>query len=294
MPVPFTVSALRACVVLAGVGLLTSTAVRATPGDFGGGATPPPVLTVNHGFYVLVDPGSDRSVASVIAITMAGEFNKVFRPLKDQPDSTKVWAIPEATWAPDQLATRCENDANAIGGVVLSYYVGDASHFWILWQTDTTTFSLFGQFVSCNRDAAKKAHPETVAIVSQLHGSNGQLWIERRSQTSVPLLSFAAVVALLGRHYSSKSTSSSVNTSIALASVGAAVVGQGLNKDIPGYSLPLRLRYGSLHVADDIIREMRYLCGVPQKDDLAGASHPPPPDPTTPFGDLCNQTGVTR
>ena len=76
--------------------------------------------------------------------------------------------------------------------------------------------------------------------------------------------------------------------------VGAAVVGQGLNKDIPGYSQPLRMRYASVHMADDLIREMRFLCGVPQADDLAGASHPSPPDPATPFGDVCNQTGVTR
>jgi len=254
----------------------------------------PPLSTANRGFYVLVDPGGDRSAASVIAITMAGEFNKVFRPLPGQPDATKVWAIPEATWSPDSLATQCDTDPNAIGGVILSYYVGDASHFWILWQTDTTTFSVFGQLVSCNRDAANIAHPEAVAIVSQLHGSNGALWVERKSQTSVPLLSFAAVVALVGRHYSSKSTGTSVNTSIALASVGAAVVGQGLSKDIPGYSLPLRMRNGSAHIADDLIREMRYLCGVPQKDDRAAADHPPPPDPTTRLGDLCYQTGVTR
>jgi len=290
MTVPFAAFALRACAVLAGVVLLTSTAVCGAP-DTSGPAT---ISTANHAFYVLVDPGGDRSAASIITISVAGELSKVFRPLPGQADSAKVWVIPESTWVPDQLATKCGDDPNAIGGVIVSYYIGDASHFWILWQTDTTTFSLFGQVVSCNRDAANKAHPEAVAIFSQLHGSNGQLWIERRSQTSVPLLSFAAIVALLGRHYSSKSSGTSVNTSIALATVGAAVAAQGLNKDIPGYSQPLRMRYGSVHLADDLIREMRFLCGVPQADDLAGASHPPPPSPTTPLGDLCNQTGVTR
>jgi hypothetical protein len=291
MTVSFAVFALRACAILTGVALLTSTAAR---GDSSGAAPPATLSTVNHGFYIVVDPGGDKSAVSILAISAAGEFNKAFRPLPHQPDSTTAWAIPEASWSPGDLLKQCDDDENAIGGAIISYYAGDAAHFWILWQTDTTTFSLFGQLVSCNRDANKKAHPQVVAIISQLHGSNGRLWIERRSQTSVPLLSFAAVVALVGRHSSSKSSSTSVNTSIALASVGAAVVGQGLNKDIPGYSQPLRMRYASVHMADDLIREMRFLCGVPQADDLAGASHPSPPDPATPFGDVCNQTGVTR
>lgn len=296
MTVRFATFSPLVCTVVATAAVLASIPIR----GFADTASPPPktlpISTGNPGFYVLVDPGGDRSAASIIAITVAGELNKVFKPPANAPNSSKVWAIPEATWAPDVLAKQCQDDPNAIGGVIVSYYVGDASHFWILWQTDTTTFTIFGQLVSCNRDRdnPEKVHPQAVAIVSQLHGSNGQLWIERRSQTSVPLLSFAAVVALLGRHYSSKSTGTSVNTSIALASVGAAVVGQGLSKDIPGYSLPLRMRNGSLHIADDLVREMRYLCGVPQKDDLAGADHPPPPDTKTPLGDLCNQTGVTR
>ena len=295
MTVRFAVFTPRVCAALTALAALASTTVCGAADDPGAAPKPPPLTTANPAFYVLVDSAGDRTAASVLAISVAGELNKVSGTPLDAPRSGKVWAIPESGWSPDQLVKQCQDDPNAIGGAVISYFVGDASHFWILWQTDTTTFTIFAQLVSCNRerDGARKAHPQAVAIVSQLHGSNGQLWVERKSQTSVPLLSFAAVVALLGRHYSSKSTTSSVNTSIALASVGAAVVGQGLNKDIPGYSLPLRMRTGSLHVADDLIREMRYLCGVPQLDDLAAAGHPAPPDPSTGLGGLCSQTGVT-
>jgi hypothetical protein len=251
------------------------------------------VLTTERpAFYVLVDPGSDRSAASIIAITAAAEFDKVLFPAT--PRAPKPWAIPEATWGNDQLVKQCEADPNAIGGVVISYFIGDASHFWLLWQTDTTTFIEFGQVVSCNRDpASRTASPVTVATVSQLHGSNGTLWVERRSQTSVPLLSFAAVVALLGRHYTQKSSGSSVTTSIALASVGAAVVGQGLNKDIPGYSQPLRMRYAAMHTADDLIREIHFLCGAKQPDDTSPDAAPPP-DASTQFGKICAATGMAR
>ena len=253
----------------------------------------PSVLTTERpAFYVLVDPGSDRSTASIIAITAAAEFDKVL--LAPAASAPKPWAIPEATWGTDQLVKQCAADPNAIGGVVISYFIGDASHFWLLWQTDTTTFVEFGQVVSCNRDpATHAARPLTVATVSQLHGSNGALWVERRSQTSVPLLSFAAVVALLGRHYTQKSSGSSVTTSIALASVGAAVVGQGLNKDIPGYSQPLRMRYAAKHTADDLIREIHFLCGAKQPDDTSPEAAPPL-DTSTPFGKVCAATGMAR
>jgi hypothetical protein len=252
----------------------------------------PATLATEHpGFYVLVDPGGDRSAASIIAITVAAEFDKVLLPAK--PGQPKPWAIPEATWGTDQLQKQCD-DGNTLGGVIVSYYIGDASHFWLLWQTDTTTFVEFGQIVACNYDvAAKKASPVTVGTVSQLHGSNGRTWVERRSQTSVPLLSFAAVIAMLGRHYSQKPSSSTVTTSIALASVGAAVVGQGLNKDIPGYSLPLRMRYGAKHTADDLIREMHFLCGAKQPDDLSPDAAQKPGGGTR-LGMLCDATGMSQ
>jgi hypothetical protein len=240
------------------------------------------VATTNKAFYVLVDPGGDKAAASIIAISVAAELNKTFAPPAGGAD--KPWAIPEASWSAEALAKQCREDPNALGGVIVAYYTGNATHFWLLWQSDTTTIAVFAQLVSCNRNGTGGASPSTVAIVSELHGSNGALWVERRSQASIPLLSFAAIVALLAHGVTTSKPNTAVSSNVALAaSIGAAVVGQSLNKDIPGYSEPLRLRYGAQHVGDDLAGEMRWFCGTG-----AGAKVP-----TGALAELCSQTGLT-
>jgi len=44
-------------------------------------------------FYITVDPASDHSTASIIAIAVADEFNKLDAP---QGTTKKPWAVPEA------------------------------------------------------------------------------------------------------------------------------------------------------------------------------------------------------
>jgi hypothetical protein len=134
---------------------------------------------------------------------------------------------------------------------------------------------VFSQIFSCVRDGAD-VKPTTVGIISALHNAGDTDWVVRRSQTSIPLLSLAGLIALTV-HSAVKSSSTSVTT----ASIGAALVAQGLNKDIPGYSEPLRLRYGAKHIGDDLAGEVRWLCGATDPRGIAG------PAPSGPLAALC-------
>lgn len=230
---------------------------------------PPPIRTAKRAFYILVDPTSDRQSASLVAMSAAAELNKAFKPPNGgNAAQTVAWAIPEPSWKVSDFAQQCSDDPNAVGAVVLSYYAGDATHFWLLWQSQTTTMQLEAQVLSCNAlqpapgasPAARTVAPEIVAEISNLHGSNGTAWVERRTDASVPLFSAVLLVALLN-HNVTKSEPTNVVT---VATIGTAVVGQGFTKDIPGYSTPVRYRLDAQHVGVDVVRELRFLCGQPE------------------------------
>ena len=253
-----------------------------------------PVLTAHKAFYILVDPASDRQSASIITIATAAEFNKAVKP-SDAAHSTPpvLWAIPEPAWNVSDFAKQCRDDPNAVGAVVLSYYSGDSTHFWLLWQTQTTTFELLAQIISCDQNAAgvPAAAPttapgaETVAIISELHGANGTPWVERRSDASIPLLSGVALVALI-KHNATKSEPTNVLT---IATLGTALLGQSFNKDVPGYSQPVRYRFDAHHVGVDVVTEIRWLCGQPDVNSTVA-----PAQPTGHLADLCKALDLPR
>jgi hypothetical protein len=226
----------------------------------------------------------------------AAELNKAFR-VSDDPSTANnlAWAVPEPSWKPSDFAQQCRDDRNAIGAVILSYFAGDASHFWLLWQTQTTTFELAAQIMTCNQPAALSlplalsaspapapapstpvpapstpapVNPEIVAVISTLHGSKGTPWVERRTDASVPLLSGVALVALF-THQASKSEPTNVLT---VATIGTAVLGQSFNKDIPGYSQPVRYRLDAHHVGTDVVAELRFLCAQPESQLSTGGA----------------------
>jgi hypothetical protein len=262
--------ALAALLALGATSMPGGTALGATQA-----ATSADWSSANDVFFITVDPGSDHSTASIIAIAVAEEFNKKL----DIPTGAaeRPWAIPEATWSIDDLAKKCRSDAHAIGGVVVAYFTDNATHFYLFWQSDTTTFAVFAQLFSCARNGADVT-PTTVGIISALHNAGDTDWVVRRSQTSIPLLSLAGLIALTV-HSATKSSSSSITT----ASIGAALVSQGLNKDIPGYSEPLRLRYGAKHVGDDLAAEIRWLCGGTDPRGITG------PSPSEQLATLCRR-----
>jgi hypothetical protein len=244
-------------------------------------AGPPPIVTARRTFFVLVDPASDRQTASLVTMATAAELNKAFKVTDDaSAPNSLAWAVPEPSWKASDFAQQCRDDPNAIGAIILSYFAGDASHFWLLWQTQTTTFELAAQVMSCNQPAppppapappavpstTSKVNPEIVAVISTLHGAKGTPWVERRTDASVPLLSGVALIALLS-HNASKSEPTNVLT---VATLGTAVLGQSFNKDIPGYSQPVRYRLDTHHVGIDVVAELRWLCGQPEAQRANG------------------------
>jgi hypothetical protein len=241
----------------------------------------PPLVTAQKTFYVMLDPSGDKQTASLIAIATAAEFNKAFAQRTGDLTDAVAWVVPEPSWQVSDLVKQCAADPNAVGAVILTDYVGDSTHFWLFWQTQTTTFNLQAQIVSCNRgEPASRAanHAETVAIVSALHNAHGTAWVERHTDMSIPLLSGVAIVALLTR----EATKSAPTNVLTVATLGTAVLGQAFNKDIPGYSQPVRYLFNARHVGADIVNQVRWLCGRP-----AVRGTRPPPTPSGQLADLC-------
>ena len=209
-------------------------------------------------FYVLGD--GDKDLNPVLTLGVAAELNKVFERTAAQP---ALWTIPEPSWSLEDFAGRCSNDPNSVGAVVITYYSGNATHFYLLWQSETTSTVLYAQLITCGQSpdgVTYKAQPTLVGVVSDLPGADGTPWVVRRSQVSIPLLSLAAVGAFLS---SGKSTSKTSQISLATVT-GSLFTGAG-SRDIPGYSDPLRLRYSAKHVGDDLYVGMRdgICAGVP-------------------------------
>lgn len=240
------------------------------------------VTTAARTLYVLVDPSSDRPSAVLMTIAAAAELNRYFSgDLPNNPQGSafganpkRIWAIPQPSWKLSDFADQCANKdtrGQTIGAVMLSYYIGDATHFWLLWQTQTTSIEMTAQVVWCNQDPSASVPSETVAVISQLHNSDGTPWVVRRTDVSIPLISGVAVAALIYH-----GTHSEASNTLSVAALGSAFLSAGFNKDIPGYSQPVRYRFSTHHAGADLAHELRWLCRIPDPE-LTGNSAVLPP-----------------
>ncbi|HMD02298.1 MAG TPA: hypothetical protein VKG44_04965 [Candidatus Baltobacteraceae bacterium] len=211
----------------------------------------PTLSSLNRTFFVVTD--SPDGGAAVMSIGVANEIRKAMKPLL----GGAPWVVPQPDWKSPQLVTQCLSDPKSIGGVVVTYYTGFATHFYLLYQTETQTFELTAQVIACNRTVpGKDAEPTMVGVIGELPGAKGTPWVVRRSQVSIPLISAAAATTLFTKGAATKNNSNNVT----FAAVIGSLFSQASSRDIPGYSLPLRLRYGSQHVGVDLVRAMRDMC----------------------------------
>jgi len=240
-------------------GLFAALGAGARAADTGGPAVP--ITSAAKALYVLVDSG-DKSAATLLTVAVAAELNRHFTRREGRsPDAGTNYgdlgpsAIPQSNWTPEDLAKSCRDNPNAIGGVIVAYFNGDATHFYLLYQTATTTFQLAAQVVMCKRSPSLEA--ETVAVITQLHNANGTSWTVRRSDASIPLITGLLAYTLF--HHNTSTSSSNIT----VATLAAATFSQSLSHDVPGYSQPVRMRFGAQHVGDDLSREIRWMCGLP-------------------------------
>jgi hypothetical protein len=240
----------------------------------------PTLTSLKTTFFVVPETDASAGATSSMAIATAEEIRKAVKPLS----GNAPWIVPEQSWRTADLVAQCAADPMAIGGVVVTFYTGAASHFYLLYQSETQTWTVTAELVACNRSAdGKKAAPTIVGIIGELPGAHGTPWVVRRSQVSIPLISFAGLATLL----STKSSSTTTTTSnITTAAVFSSLVGQATDRDIPGYSTPLKLRYGSAEVGVDLVRAMRDLCTTHK--DLPAA------DSADARDKLCDAFGFTR
>lgn len=157
------------------------------------------------------------------------------------------WFVPKPAWKESDLITQCAKDPQALGGVILAYYNGYATHFFLLWQSETTTMDLSASVVSC------KPAPRIVGVINELPGANGTPWVVRRSQISIPLVTIAGYATMVA---SRKGNTNNVNAAALLG----AIFGGTASRDIPGYSDPVRLRAAAQHVGDDLNGAMAAMC----------------------------------
>jgi hypothetical protein len=254
--------------------LVASSAAGATRAADG----PPDVPTSLKPTFFVVPDTPDSSAGTMLAIGTATEIRKTLRPLA----GTWPWIVPEPGWKTSDIVKQCTEDPMALGGVVVSFYSGAASHFYLLYQSETLTFNVTAELISCNR-AADGTHPAPtiVGVIADLPGARGTPWVVRRSQVSIPLISFAGLTALFSQSTSAKSTSNNVTTAAVLSSL----IGQATSRDIPGYSTPLKLRNASQQVGVDLVRATRDLCT--SHDDLGSTADSAPRDK------LCTSLGFT-
>ena len=286
--------ALMALVTLAlvgGIPGLTGNSVRAQSGG-----NPPGLTAVKKEFFVV----SDQDRQTIVSLVVADELSKFLNnrskiPLSgfrtDRAPDQIPWIIPQPSWDAVRLAGECSTNPNALGGVVLTYYSGAASHFWLLWQTQTTTFEIFGQIISCNRNLGK-VEPVIVGIIAHLADANNTPWIVRRSQISVPLLSIAAIGTVVSK---APTGSNSKTSTLTLTAVAGSLFSSAGTKDVPGYSDPLRLRLSSQHIGVDVATTLRQLCGVPDENGYLppdGVPFNALPSKLGPLFQLCQDLGV--
>ena len=211
-------------------------------------------------FFVAGEPVADAGKDTPLLIEVAHVLQRSSEMSLKQG---APWILTRPGWKLDDIAARCAADDQALGGVLLTYYHGFATHFFLLWQSETTTFDITATVVSCNRDAAGKAAPVIVGLIDQLPGSNGTPWVVRRSQISIPLVTVAGYATTIANRKG--------NNNINSAALIGAFFGGTAQRDIPGYSDPVRLRAASQHIGDDLNTALTALCVT--RNDVA---HPEP------------------
>jgi len=245
-------------------------------------APAPPLRALQPTFFVLTD-SADPISGSMMTIGTTTEIRKAVKPLL----GAGPWILPQPDWKRDDLVRQCLADPLALGGVVVTFYTGAASHFYLLYQSETQTFVVTAELIACNRsDDKASATPTVVGVIGELPGAHGTPWVVRRTQVSIPLISFAGVASLLlPKSPTTTSKSGTTTSDVTSAAIVASLVSQASTRDIPGYSTPLKLRYGSQEVGVDLIRAMRDLC-TSHADLAPGAD-------ATPRDRLCNAFGFT-
>ena len=216
----------------------------------------------------------------------------------------RLFVTPENGWTAEEMATNCATHPNAIGGVVITYYYGNGTHFFLLWQAEATYLHLFAEVIACNgawaspspnpkaatpSDSARATptytvQPQVVDAILELPGSadakagEPTAWVVHHTQVSVPLLTLGAVGALLAKTYSPGNASKAGTTNTITSSViVGSVLNQASSRDIPGFSIPVRLRHEAQRVGDDLIRAIQADC----------TAQPPLQPPTTSFQGIC-------
>jgi hypothetical protein len=214
----------------------------------------PKLSTAHKAFYVLTDGDKAGTASSVVTLGTAYELTKIFHhtfPRNDEP-----WAIAEPSWTVDNLVKACSDDREGtLGGVVITYYTGIGTHFYLLWQSETTTFYINATVISCTGKNGEGGNPTIVDVIQQTPGAGEAAWVVRRSQVSIPLLTLAAVGSLL-----SKQSSSSKATNLTLTALAGSLFSSAGGKDIPGYSVPVRLRSSAQHIGVDLVTSLWDLC----------------------------------
>lgn len=246
-------------------------------------ATPtPPLRALQPTFFVLTD-SADPISGSMMTIGTTTEIRKAVKPLL----GNGPWILPQPDWKRDDLVRQCLADPLALGGVVVTFYTGAASHFYLLYQSETQTFVVTAELIACDRsDDKTTATPTVVGVIGELPGAHGTPWVVRRTQVSIPLISFAGLASLLLPKSPTTTTKSGSTTSdVTSTAIVASLVSQASTRDIPGYSTPLKLRYGSQEVGVDLVRAMRDLCT--SHADLAPGTDASPRDR------LCTAFGFT-
>jgi hypothetical protein len=213
-------------------------------------------------FYVVSE--GDKSAA--ITLSVAEEVRKSFDPMGS---AVRPWVVPEPSWSTDDLVKRCA-DPDTLGGVVFVYSSGYATHFYLLWQSETSTLIVNAIVIACGTPAptAGLAKPSAtiVAVIGETPGANGTPWIVRASEVSIPLITVAGIGTLVTKNAASSKTGT---TNLTFATIAGAIFTQASNRDIPGYSDPVRLRHAAQHIGVDFVGSMKTLCAKPA--DLASA-----------------------
>ncbi len=263
----------------------------------GGGGSSQALLTALGPEFYIATNGNDAPTSSVLAMGITKELSKA---LVAHPPSTTAWLIPQPQWSAQDIANQCQQDPQAVGGIALLYYQGYATHFFLLWQSETTTVDLFAEIIACNHTASGAAAGVVVATIVDLPGANGTDWQVRRTQVSIPLITVAGVGAALAKGSTSSTTTSvqtkssggsttttssngnsgsNVSTGVLLGSIFS----QASSRDIPGYSDPIRLRHAAQHVGVDVVFAMQHFCNPAQ-----GA-----PAPSAQLATICKTLGFS-
>jgi hypothetical protein len=255
-------------------------AVPAKPADGAASheaAKSPAISSLSKTFFVVTDsPGDNSGSKSAVSIGVANEFRKAMNALT----GPVPWILPEPSWEQKNLSDQCYDDPQALGGVIVTYYAGAASHFYLIYQEETLTFYITAQVVACDRSTNPTGAPVIVGVIGELPGAHGTPWVVRRSQVSIPLVSIAGLAAV-----ASKGTVSSKTTDATSTAIVASLFTQASNRDIPGYSTPLKMRFSSQHIGVDLLRAMRDIC--------APARAPGAPPETQLLTELCTKLGFS-